>query len=53
MYITIYKIPGGYRVKDSIGHFMRYYDYSKRESLARFKAAFGYKYKHNITIIEI
>lgn len=53
MYITISRIPNGYRVKDDNGNFMRYYDYSKRESLARFKALHGYKGKHGITIIDL
>lgn len=51
VYISV--IPGGYKIKCSEkSFFMRYYDYSKKEVIQRFRISNDLQHKH-LNIMEV
>lgn len=57
-YLTVWRIPGGYKIRAEMEinpnryHSMKYYDYSKREAIRRYRQQFGLVGKH-LQLIEI
>ena len=57
-YLSIWRIPGGYKIRANMEinpnkyHSMKYYDYSKREAIRQYRQQFGLVGKH-LQLIEI
>ena len=53
-YIMLEKQGSGhYTLHDDNGHKMTYLYDSKRDAIRAFKRTFGYRYKHNVVVVEI
>lgn len=50
--VFIRKNDGWYVITDSYGRRVQYLYYTKKEALRNFKKRFGYRYKHNVSVID-
>lgn len=57
-YLIVRRIPGGYLIRADMDynpekyHSMKYYDYSKREAVKRYREYFNLKYR-KLALIEV